>query len=134
MVHKSELLAEQQRKKILEEKREKLFRSLAVIHSLSKVIQIAYYDAIKDSSFRSPKIKSKSDQINKFSEDIIKSLGDAVRLKSDFEEYMEYEHFTEIYECLRMLLFIDTESIRNISKLLRGEIKKTTEEEIINLN
>lgn len=129
MHHKSDLLAEQQRKVILEAKREKLFKSLATIHSLSKVIQVAYFDAIKGTNFTNPKIKSKSDQISKFSEDIINSLGDAVRLKDEYADYMEYEHFTEIYECLKLMLFIDTESIRNITKLISGELRKISEQE-----
>lgn len=129
MNHKADLLAAQQKERILADKREKLFRSLATIHSLSKVIQIAYFDAIKGTNFSSPKIKSKSDQIYKFSEDIINSLGDAVRLKEDHAEFMEYEHFAEVYECLKVLIFIDTQSIRNITSLINGELQKITEQE-----
>ena len=129
MQHKSDLLAEQQRKAILDAKREKLFISLATIHSLSKVMQVAYFDAIKGTNFTNPKIKSKSDQISKFSDDIIKSLGDAVRLKDEYADYMDYEHFAEVYECLKLMLFIDTESIRNITKLISGELRKVSEQE-----
>lgn len=129
MKTKGELLAEQQKQQIIADKREKIFRSLATIHSLSKVIQIAYFDAIKGTNFSSPKIKSKSDQIHKFSEDIINSLGDSVRLKEEHAEFMEYEHFAEVYECLKVLIFIDTQSIRNITSMINGELKKITEEE-----
>lgn len=130
MIHKSEAVQNQLREKLIAEKKERLFRSLAVIHTTAKIQQIAYYDSIKETSFRSPKIKAKSDLLMKHTDDILKSLGDAVKLKEEFADYMEYEHFTELYELLRMLLFIDTESIRNISKLLKGEIKAATEGEL----
>lgn len=129
MKTKGEILAEQQKQRIIADKREKLFRSLATIHSLSKVIQIAYFDAIKGTNFNNPKIKYKSDQIHKFSEDILNSLGDAVRLKEDHADFMEYEHFAEVYECLKVLIFIDTQSIRNITSMINGELKKITEQE-----
>lgn len=128
MQHKNALLAQQEKERILAVKREKLFRSLATIHSLSKVIQIAYIDAIQGTNFRSSKIKSKADQINKFSEDIIKSLGDAVRLKEEHADFMENEHFAEVYECLKVLIFIDTQSIINITSMINGELKKIENE------
>lgn len=118
------------RESIISRKREKLFRSLAVIHVTAKIQQIAYFDAIKETNFAKPKIKSKANQIEKFSLDIITSIGDAVTLKKEFEDYMEYEHFTELYDLLKMLLFIDTDSIRNLAKVLKGEITPATEEEL----
>ena len=99
---------------IIAQRREKLFRTLATIHVLAKIIQIGYFDAIKGTNFSSPKIRSKSDQIYKFSEDIIKSLGDAVRLKQETEEFMEYEHFTELYELLKVLVFTNTDIVREL--------------------
>lgn len=129
MVHKADLVNQQLKEKLINQKKEKLFRSLAVINVCAKLQKISYYHSVKDTNFSKPKIKAKADQIEKFSEDIITSLGDAVRLKEEFADYMEYEHFTELYELATMLFFIDTESIKNIAKLLRGEIKQTTEGE-----
>ena len=106
------------RQSVIDRKREDLFRNLALIHSLARVIQIAYFSAVKDTNFRKPKIKAKSDLIHKYSEDIIKSLGDAIRLKEDTQDFMEYEHFTEVYELLKGLVFRDTDVVKEISKLL----------------
>lgn len=123
MVHKSDDLAEQIRQNLLRQKRENLFRTLATIHVLSKIIQVGYFDAIKDTNFRSPKIKAKADQIHKFSEDIIKSLGDAVRLKDEHADFMEYEHFTELYDLLKMIVFMDTDLVKQtLSNIL--ELRK----------
>ncbi len=121
----AEQIALEVRLKILQEqKREKLFRNLALIHSLSKIILIAYQDSLKGTNFSKPQIKSKSDHISKLSEDIIKSIGDAVRLKEEMEEYMEYDHFTEVYELLTILVFLDTDSIRSMTKVLAEERQK----------
>lgn len=110
---------------IIAQRREKLFRTLATIHVLAKIIQIGYFDAIKGTNFSSPKIRSKADQIHKFSEDIIKSLGDAVRLKKDTEEFMEYEHFAEVYELLKVLVFTDTRIVRSfLEKLVEHNRKE----------
>ena len=103
---------------MIHEKRENLFMDLALIHSLSKIIQISYYNTLKGTNFSKPKIKSKANQIENLSEDIIKSIGDAVRLKEDMADYMEYEHFTEVYELLKTLVFKDTEFIKELTKLI----------------
>ena len=112
---------------LLEQKRENLFRDLATIHVLGKIIQIGYYSSIKGTNFLKPQIASKGDQIYKLSEDIIKSLGEAVRLKEDKAEYMEYEHFTEVYELIKSLVFLDTQSISNLTKVIQEEREKTHE-------
>lgn len=130
MKHSSQVITEQQRTNIIEKKREKLFRSLALIHVSAKLQQIAYFDSVKETNFRNLKIKAKSNQIEKFSLDIIKSLGDEIKLKKEHEEHMEYEHFTELFELCTMLFFIYTDSIKNLSKVLRGEITPATEEEL----
>lgn len=130
MTNKKQPIPDSTRERILASKREKLFRSLAVINVTAKIQQIAYFDSIKETNFSKPKIKSKSNQLEKFSLDIITSIGDAVALKKEFEEYMEYEHFTELYGLLKMLLFIDTNSIRNLSKVLKGEITPATEDDL----
>ncbi|MDM1294274.1 hypothetical protein HX021_08180 [Sphingobacterium sp. N143] len=119
-----EIAIQSRLKSLQEQKREKLFRNLALIHSLAKVILIAYQDSLKGTNFTKPQIKAKSDQISKLSEDIIKSIGDAVRLKSEMEEYMEYEHFTEVYELLTILVFLDTDSIRSMTTVLTEERQK----------
>lgn len=114
-------------KLLLEQKRDNLFRDLATIHVLGKIIQIGYYSSIKGTNFLKPQIASKGDQIYKLSEDIIKSLGEAVRLKEDKAEYMEYEHFTEVYELIKSLVFLDTQSISNLTKAIQEEREKTHE-------
>lgn len=106
------------KEQLIEIKKEKLFRSLAVIHVTAKIQEIAYYHAIKDTNYRNPKIKAKADQLKKHSEDIIKSIGDAVKLKEEQKEYMEFEHFTAVYDLLTKLLFIDTQSIKNLTEVL----------------
>lgn len=121
------------KEKLLNKKREELFRSLAVIHVTAKIQDIAYVHAIQGSNFRNPKIKAKADQLRKHSEDIIKSLGDAVRLKEEHADYMEYDHFTEVYQLLTKLLFIDTQSIRKLTKVLNGEITEASEEESLEI-
>lgn len=121
-------MTDQAREDLLTKKRESLFRDLALIHSLAHIQQIAYYNTVKGSNFRKPKIKSKADQISKFSEDIIKSIGDAVTLREDMAEYMEYEHFTEVYELMRHVIFMDTESIRQIIKAFENEKEKHSKE------
>ena len=127
MRHAADMKAEQVRQKMLEQKREKLFRNLALIHALSHIMQIAYYDSIKDSNFRNPKIKAKADLLKKHSEDIIKSLGEGVRLKEEAEDFMLYEHNVEVYELLRSLVFTQTDVIIAISKLLDGDPKTLIE-------
>lgn len=114
-------------KSSLEIKRENLFRDLATIHVLGKLIQIGYYSSIKGTNFLKPRIASKGDQIYKLSEDIINSLGEAVRLKEDKAEYMEYEHFTEVYELIKSLVFLDTQSISNLTKVIQEERERTHE-------
>lgn len=114
-------------KSLLEKKKLALFQDLATIHILGKIIQIGYYSSIKGTNFLKPQIASKGDQIHKLSEDIIKSLGEAVRLKEDKAEYMEYEHFTEVYELIKSLVFLDTQSISNLTKVIQEERDKTHE-------
>ncbi|OYD42322.1 hypothetical protein [Sphingobacterium cellulitidis] len=114
-------------KSLLEKKKLALFQDLATIHILGKIIQIGYYSSIKGTNFLKPQIASKGDQIHKLSEDIIKSLGEAVRLKEDKAEYMEYEHFTEVYELIKSLVFLDTQSISNLTKVIQEEREKTHE-------
>lgn len=114
-------------KLLLEQKRDNLFRDLATIHILGKIIKIGYYSSIKGTNLLKPQIASKGDQIHKLSEDIIKSLGEAVRLKEDKAEYMEYEHFTEVYELIKSLVFLDTQSISNLTKVIQEEREKTHE-------
>lgn len=114
-------------KSLLEKKKLALFQDLATIHILGKIIQIGYYSSIKGTNFLKPQIASKGDRIHKLSEDIIKSLGEAVRLKEDKAEYMEYEHFTEVYELIKSLVFLDTQSISNLTKVIQEEREKTHE-------
>ena len=127
MQHARDIKAEQLKQNIIEQKREKLFRNLALIHSLSKIIEIAYFDSIKDTNFRNPKIKAKADMLHRHSEDIIKSLGDAVKLKEDMSDFMEYDHFVEVFELLRMLVFVGTDTIKVFQNVLNGSV---TEQEI----
>ncbi|MGM1427928.1 hypothetical protein ACS126_01630 [Sphingobacterium lactis] len=103
-------------KTILEKKKLALFQDLATIHILGKIIQIGYFNTIKGTNFSNPKIKVKADQIHKLSEDIIKSIGESIRLKDEMAEYMEYEHFIEVYELIKSLVFLDTDSIRKLQK------------------
>lgn len=121
-------LTDEAREAIIEKKKKALFIDLALIHSLSHIQQIAYFNSIKGTNFRKPKIKSKADQISKFSEDIIKSIGDAITLREDMAEYMEYEHFTELYELMKHLVFMETASIKNLTKILENEKAKNTKE------
>lgn len=103
-------------KTILEKKKLALFQDLATIHILGKIIQIGYFNTIKGTNFSNPKIKVKADQIHKLSKDIIKSIGESIRLKDEMAEYMEYEHFIEVYELIKSLVFLDTDSIRKLQK------------------
>lgn len=95
---------------------EQLVRELAGISTLCELIKIYYYNSIKGTRFKNPRIQDKAEKIKSFAESIQKKeLGGYIEVKKDFKETMENEQSLHLWRIFNHLVFCETSKLEKIA-------------------
>jgi len=115
------------REQLFNKKREKLFFILSLISLICEVIIVAFYDAIKDSSYLNTKIKPKADKIHQFAKDIQQSINSSIKLNPEWQDHMENYHAVEVYRLLKNMAMKPTDHLKAFNDAFEDQLKQYRE-------
>lgn len=96
------------------EKEKQFADSILGIHALCELIKIYYYNSIKDTRFKNPRITSKADKIKEFADSIAgKELRDLIVMKH--RDVFEDEHALQLWRIFNHFLLKPTAALEEFA-------------------
>lgn len=127
-MNQNNIIVQKMKEDLIQQKREKLFKSFALSSQLIYVMDLILHSGIKETNFRNPKMFNKIDKIGNLLQDVQKSeFSKVCKVRDDMEDTMEVDHSYEIYRLLWNMGFRDTEQLKEFNDGVELQLKKEME-------